>query len=345
MTGWTLTPAAEQFGEAAQRDGSEAFYPGDAANVAEGGLVEVDVQHDLGCERGEVDVAEGVEEVGGESEGTRRRRRFDVRLVEVEVEVQLGVGLGGGVLQEKGQELGGAGEPPEREGAELVGAGVGVAGRDDLADPVHDGVHGDRVACLESGDEGAQSVLIRPSEPDVAAKALRLAPLVVQLGVGLDHLGLGDREDASGGLGGDHARHGGVHDIDLVDRQVAGELGDAPGHPCLALAAPRHRPGQRQPMLQVEDVGERVTRSHHSGAAGQGYLAQAEVLHLRRAVAADLDQDVAEASGRGPVGTLGRVAGVDGRPLGEHLEVVDLCESTRLHGLGRPGQEAGCVEV
>ena len=264
--------------------------------------MEVDVEHDLRCEWGEVDVAECVEEVGGEGEATRR----SLRLVGVEVEVGsrsrsrlgVGVGLGSGVLQQQGEELGGAGEPSEGEGAELVGAGVGVAGREDLADPVHDGVHGDRVAGFESGDEGAQSVLVRAAEADVAAPALRFAPFVVQLGVGLDDLGLGDCEDAPGRLGGDHPGDGGVDDGDLVDFQVTGQLRDAAGDPRLALAASSHGPGQRQPVLQVENVGERVTRGHHPGAAGQRDLAQAEVLNPWGAVAADLDQHVADPASR-----------------------------------------------
>ena len=248
------------------------------------------------------------------------------------------------MLQQQGEELGGAGEPSEGEGAELVGAGVGVAGREDLADPVHDGVHGDRVAGFEAGDEGAQSVLVRAAEADVAAPALRFAPFVVQLGVGLDDLGLGDCEDAPGRLGGDHPGHRGVDDADLVDWQVAGKLRDAASDPDLALAASGHGPGQRQPVLQVEDVGERVAGGHHSGAAGQRDLAQAEVLHARRAVAADLDQHVADAAGDVAVGALGRVARVDAPPTGQHLEVVDLGVPAGPHGLGRPGQEA-LVEV
>jgi hypothetical protein len=88
-----------------------------------------------------------------------------------------------------------------------------------------------------------------------------------------------------------------------------------------------------------------MARGHHPRAAGQGDLAEAEVLHARRAVAADLHQHVAEASGRRSVGSLGRIARVHGRPLGEHLQVPDLSESSGLHGLERPGQESGCVEV
>ena len=110
----------------------------------------------------------------------------------------------------------------------------------------------------------------------------------------------------------------------------------------LASATSRTRPAD---SLEVERVGEGVARGHRTGAAGQGDLAEAEVLHAGRAVAADPDQDVAEASGRDAVGSFGRVARVHGGPLGEHLEVVDLRQTAGLHGLGRPGEEPGCVEV
>ena len=100
-----------------------------------------------------------------------------------------------------------------------------------------------------------------------------------------------------------------------------------------------------QPVLQVEHVGEGIARRHHPGAAGQGDLAEAEVLHTRGAVTADLDQHVAQASGRSTVRTLGRITRVHRRPLRQHLQVVHLSPPPYLHGLRRPGEEPGCVEV
>ena len=249
------------------------------------------------------------------------------------------------MLEQQGEELGGAGEPPERECAELVGAGVGVTGRDDLADAVHDRVDGDRVAGFESGDEGAQSVLIGPAEPEVAPSALCLAPLVVQLGVGLDDLRFGDGEDASGCFGRDHPGDRGVHDVDRVGVQVAGEPGDAPSHPHLALTAAGHGPGQREPVLEVEDVGEHVAGGGDAGTAGQRDLAETEVLHPWRALPTHLPQHVADTSRDMAVGALGRVGGVDRRPCREQLEPMHLGEPGRSLGLGRGGQEAFRVEV
>ena len=157
--------------------------------------MQVDVQHGARCERTDVDLAQGVEEVDGEREGTRRRRLL--RLVEVELEVKdeircwLDLGLRSGVFEQQGEELGRAGEPAEGEGAELLGERFGVARGDDLGDAMDDRVDRDGVTCLEARDEGAQADLVGAPEPDVAAAALGLAPLLVELGVGLDDPGLG----------------------------------------------------------------------------------------------------------------------------------------------------------
>ena len=125
------------------------------------------------------------------------------------------------MLEQEREQLSGPREPAEREGAELVGAGVGVEGFDDLRDAVDGGVDGDGVAGLELGDEGAQAVLVGAAEAEVAASALGLAPLLMEVGVGLDDLGLGDLEHPSGRLAGDHPGHSGVDDVDSVGRQVA----------------------------------------------------------------------------------------------------------------------------
>ena len=246
----------------------------------------------------EVDVAQRVEEVGGEREGTRQRGRLRLAAPGSGLEVEVGSGsasarVGIGVLEEQGEELGGAGEPAEGEGAELLGERFGVTRGDDLGDAVDDRVDRDGVAGLEAGDEGAQAELVGAAEADVAAAALGIAALLVQLGVGLDDLGLGDLEHAARRLGGDHPRHRAVDQPDLVAGEVARQLGDAPGHPHLALPAPAHRPRQRQPVLEVEHVGQRVRRGRHPGAAGEGDLAEAEVLHTGRALPAELAQHVA----------------------------------------------------
>ena len=98
-------------------------------------------------------------------------------------------------------------------------------------------------------------------------------------------------------------------------------------------------------MLQVEHVGECVTRGHHAGAAGQGDLAEAEVRDAGGAITAELAQDVADSAGDVPVGAVGGVGGVHGRPGGKDLEGVDLREPGGALGLGRGGEEASRVEV
>ena len=281
--------------------------------------------------------------VARERQGTSGRGRSTH--LEVELQVQLGLGLGAGVLEQQGEELGGSGEPPEGEGAELVGAGVGVAGGQDLPDPVHDRVHRDGVAGLEAGDEGAEAVLVGAAEADVPAAAFGLAPLFVEVGVGLDDLGFGDLEHPSDAFGGDEPGHGGVDDVDPVGGQVAGELRDPAGDPDLALPAPGDGPGEREAVLEVEDVGEHVAGRGHAGAAGEGDLAEAEVLHAGRALAADLPQDVPEAPLNVSVGSLGRVGRVDRGPGGEQFQPMHFSEPGSSLGLGRGGQDGLRVEV
>jgi hypothetical protein len=112
--------------------------------------VQVHVEHGLGGQRPDVDVAQRLEEVGPERERPGWLR-LGVHRRLVEVESQLGIGLGVrcvGVLDEEGEQLSGPGEPGEGEGAELVGVGLGVERGDDLRDAVHDGVDGGGVAGL-----------------------------------------------------------------------------------------------------------------------------------------------------------------------------------------------------
>jgi hypothetical protein len=126
---------------------------------------------------------------------------------------------------------------------------------------------------------------------------------------------------------------------------VAREPDDPPGDEDLGLARPHDGPGRREPVLEIEDVGERVGGGGDAGAAGQCDLAEAEVLHARCALAAELDQHVTEAPRLRAVRPLGGVGGVDRRPLREDLEVVDLSQPTLPHGTARGGQQAGRVEL
>ena len=104
--------------------------------------MEVHVEGRPGGEPGPVGVTQGVEEVGGERGGPRLRGPgllgartvlgFVVGVVQVEVEgvlliLCLVVWLLG-VFEEELEELGGAGEVAEGDGADLVGGAVGVEG-------------------------------------------------------------------------------------------------------------------------------------------------------------------------------------------------------------------------
>ena len=249
------------------------------------------------------------------------------------------------MLEQQGEELGGAGEPPEGEGTELVGAGVRVEGLDDLPDAVDDGVDGDRVAGLEARDEDAQAVLVGAAETDVAPAPLGLAPLLVQFGVGLDDLRLGDLEDPTDGFGGDESGDCAVDDVDPVGGQVARELRHPTRDPDLAFATTADRPGEREPVLEVEDVGEHVAGRGHTGTAGERDLAEAEVLDAGRALAAHLPQHVADAASDVAVGSISGVGRMHRGPGGEQLELGHLREPRSPLGLGRGGQQAGRVEV
>jgi hypothetical protein len=234
---------------------------------------------------------------------------------------------------------------PKARARSFVGAGVEVAGGDDLGDAVHGGVDCGGVAGFEAGDEGAQAVLVGAAQAEVAAAAFGLAAFVVQGGVGFDDLGLGDGQDPAGGFGGDQPGDRGVHHADLVAGQVARQLRDTAGEPGLALAAAADRPGQGQTVLEVQDVGDRVRRRGDPGGAGQGDLAEAEVRDAGGAITAELPEHVADPAGDVAVGTFGGVGGVHGRPGGKDLEGVDLREPGGALGLGRGGEEAGRVEV
>jgi hypothetical protein len=78
--------ATKDLGETGEGDRTEALDPGHAVAGVKCGLAQVDVQHGARYESLEVDVAQRVEEVGGEREGTRRR--VLLRLVELEVEIR-----------------------------------------------------------------------------------------------------------------------------------------------------------------------------------------------------------------------------------------------------------------
>ena len=238
--------------------------------------MEVDVEHRLGCQWGQVDLRSASSRSAGNAVA---RLGVYSASVEVEVEVEL-VPVGRGARAQL-EEFGGAGQPAERDRPELVGGGVGVAGREDFGDPGHGGLDPDRVAGLDPGDQGPQPVLVGARGGHVAASAFGLDPLVVQGGVGLDDLRLGDREHPATGLGGRSPAPPPGPPARPGRRAGAGTASRPGGRLELGLPGAAGRPGRRQPVDQVQGVGGRVHRRGHPGAAGQRDLTQTEVLHPR----------------------------------------------------------------
>ena len=244
-----------------------------------------------------------------------------------------------GVLQQQPQQVGGPGQPAERLGSGLVPAQLGVLGGEDLGDPGDRGVDPDRVAGADPGDHGAQPGLVGAGQGDVAARSFVGARCGVEVGVGLDDLASATsmiRPAASVPIIGAIAAS---TTPTRSGRQVARQLGDLAGHPHLGLPAlaGRARPGE--PVDQVEHVGDRIAGGHHPGAAGHRDLAEAEVLHLRGALTADVDQHVAHPPRVLPVRALRGVGAVQVGPLQQHLQVGDLGQPPRPHRRGRRGQQ------
>ena len=83
---------------------------------------------------------------------------------------------------------------------------------DDLGDSGDGGIDPHCVTRFDSGDQSAQAVLVGAGEPDIAAESLGFGKLFVQVRIGLDDLGLGDREHPAAGLASDDTRDRGIHD-------------------------------------------------------------------------------------------------------------------------------------
>ncbi len=98
-------------------------------------------------------------------------------------------------------------------------------------------------------------------------------------------------------------------------------------------------------MDEVEHVSQGIGGRSDAGAPRQRDLAQAEVLDPGCALTAKLDEDVIDPPGTRTVGTRGRVGGMDRRPLGQHLQVLDLRPPAPSYDLGRHGQQRRRIEV
>ncbi len=228
---------------------------------------------------------------------------------------------------EQGQQLVGTAQPPEGDRAQLVAGGaLGVVARDQVGDPLEQGVHPHGVAVGDASDDMTQPVLVGAGEGDIATAALRLHLGRVGRGVGLDDLGSGHVEHPAGRLGGDDRGHGSVDEADRRQRHRSRHARDLAGHPGLCLERLDAIPDERQPVLQVEHVGDDGLAGDRVDLADHGQLGDAELPHPRRTLTAHLDQPV-----RGPraaaVGRPAGVGGVESRPMGRQPEIVDLSTS------------------
>ena len=240
------------------------------------------------------------------------------------------------VLEQQLEELGGAGQPPERDRPDLVRGGVGVTRGEDLGDPGHGGLDPDRVPGLDAGDHGAQPVLVGPRRGHVTPAAFGLDPLLVQGRVGLDDLGLRHRQHPAGGLPADDPRHRPVHDADPVGRQVPGQLRHPPRHIDIGLAGRRRPPRSAGGGGSGPGCRRSRCRSPPPRSAGQRDLTQAQLLH--RGVPSP-------PSWTSRSQLLGGLRGVHRGPLRQHLQVADLGPSTSPHRVRRGSQQATRVEV
>ena len=258
-----------------------------------------------------------------------------------------------GGLEEQGEQLGGAGQPPERQRAELVaadlgrglGAQLGAAGQH-VGDPVQHRVHPDRVAGLDPGDHQPQPVLVAARQGHVPAAALLLEPRPVRGPVDLDHLGLGQLDHLRRRLPHDRLGHRGVHHRRRCRRQPTGQHRDLAGHPHLGPQRPHLRPGQRQPVPQVERVRHQRPGGQRVHPAGDAELGEAQVLHQWGALPADLDQPVPTRGEPPPaLGAQPRVGGVQVGPVRGQPQVVDLGRPAAEQHLVDQGQGPGRIEL
>ncbi len=152
---------AEPLGDLAGQDSPDVLDAGDTVVLADGVLVEVDV-------------ADGA--------GSGRRRPVAVA----------------GAAGQQVEELGGAGEPPERLAAQdVLRRTVGEAGCEQVGNAVDGRVDPDGVAGTDARDDVTQPELVGLGQCDVAALLLGVEGGGVAGGVGSDDLGADGVEEAS----------------------------------------------------------------------------------------------------------------------------------------------------
>jgi hypothetical protein len=95
-------------------------------------------------------------------------------------------------------------------------------------------------------------------------------------------------------------------------------------------------PDLRQPVGQVEHVGQVALAGRYPDLAGHRELGDRELAHPGRALAARADQSVLGPHAPSGLGVAPRIARVDLRPGGHDPQVVHVGRATPEHGL--PGQ-------
>jgi hypothetical protein len=203
---------------------------------------------------------------------------------------------------------------------------------------VDGGVDPDRVSRLDAGDDVTQAELVGASETDVLPAALFLQLRLVGVGVGLDHLGLRDREHSRRRLAADGGGDRPVDDADVGQRQRATHRGDSARDPDVGLQRLHDPPGQGEPVLQVEHVGDGAVAGGRVNLTLDGDLGRRELPQLRRALTAEPAEPIAPVVGRV------RVA-VQDRPVGEDLEVLHLDGPTPTGRRCGPGQSGRGVQI
>ena len=246
----------------------------------------------------------------------------------------------------------GVGQPAQRDRAELVAGGVGgqvgdqvAAGVQGLGDLVQGRVQPDPVGGHHRGDHGAEPELVGGGDRDVAAASSGLPLGPGLLGVGLDHLRLGDRQQPPGPLV-DRGRHRPVDQRCRLLVEGAGHRGDLARDPQVAAALAHRGVELGQPVPQVQAVGHQRADGQGVLAPGDGQLADRQVHHPRGADPTEPDQPRPTRNGwlpRDP-GLL-RVVRVQVGPVQRELELTHLDRASVPHRrLGR-SQRPRSVEV
>ncbi|UMG92427.1 hypothetical protein [Nocardioides sp. TF02-7] len=166
---------------------------------------------------------------------------------------------------------------------------------------------------------------------------------VVQVGVGLDDLGLRDPQQPARGLVAG-VGDGLIDQPDVVLGEFAGKAGDLAGQPALDLQRLHRGPQQREAVAQVEAVRGVVLRGHHAGRAGDGELGEAQLRDRRRTFPAELEQPVSTPGHRHRTGEGLRVGGVQVAPVQHPLHRADLHRTGQADVVLHTGQRGRRVE-